>query len=371
MTDTRSDHQPGTTGDASVVDTVVVLADQDSALTERQKMLVLAALDSSEALADEFGADDELSTGSPEASTESTSGTANLPAVSEPVTGAAPKPVGAFLTSITVAGFRGIGPEARLELQPGPGLTVVAGRNGSGKSSFSEALEFALTGESYRWKGKKAFWTNSWRNLHQLESTRIRIALAEEDHGRTEIGVDWAPTDGLDDAQVWTQRHGKKRTSGVDSLGWTEALELYRPILSYDELSRRLEGTPTDLYRSLESVLGLDQITDGIERLATQVKELKATADTANAAKSALKAKLEPIDDDRAPAVSGQLAKLKPDLDLVTKTALSSVPADGVGDQLRALSELTGPASSRIRGRRSPQGCPAAGRTRDRRRRAR
>src|SRR4051795_2945171 len=175
MTDGMADDQAATE-DESVVDTVVALADQDSTLTEGQKMLVLAALESDEALADEFGAAGESSTTDQPAKTASTEA----------------EPVAAFLTSIRVSGFRGIGAEARLDLHPGPGLTVVAGRNGSGKSSFSEALEFALTGESYRWKGKKPFWTNSWRNLHHLQNTRIQIALAEEGHGRTEIGVEWA-----------------------------------------------------------------------------------------------------------------------------------------------------------------------------------
>lgn len=68
----------------------------------------------------------------------------------------APKPVGAYLSSIEVAGFRGIGARRKLALHPGPGITVVAGRNGSGKSSFAEALEFALTGDSYRWRGRPA-----------------------------------------------------------------------------------------------------------------------------------------------------------------------------------------------------------------------
>jgi len=52
-----------------------------------------------------------------------------------------PGPAGAYLRSLVVCGFRGIGEPATLELQPGPGLTVVVGRNGSGKSSFAEALE--------------------------------------------------------------------------------------------------------------------------------------------------------------------------------------------------------------------------------------
>ena len=49
-------------------------------------------------------------------------------------------PPAAFLKSVTVQGFRGIGKKVTLELPPGPGLTVVIGRNGSGKSSFAEGV---------------------------------------------------------------------------------------------------------------------------------------------------------------------------------------------------------------------------------------
>ena len=53
-----------------------------------------------------------------------------------------------WLRSVTVEGFRGIGASATLELEPSPGLTVVVGRNGSGKSSFAEGLELLMTGAS-------------------------------------------------------------------------------------------------------------------------------------------------------------------------------------------------------------------------------
>jgi hypothetical protein len=51
------------------------------------------------------------------------------------------EPPGAYLRSIGVEGFWGIGPRSTLTLKPGPGLTLVVGRNGSGKSSFAEGLE--------------------------------------------------------------------------------------------------------------------------------------------------------------------------------------------------------------------------------------
>src|SRR5687768_843175 len=57
-----------------------------------------------------------------------------------------PPPIRAWVNRIGVTGFRGVGPTQALDLQPGPGLTIVVGRNGSGKSSFAEALEVALAG---------------------------------------------------------------------------------------------------------------------------------------------------------------------------------------------------------------------------------
>jgi hypothetical protein len=63
-----------------------------------------------------------------------------------------------FSCRITAQGFRGIGPEATLDLTPSPGLTLVVGRNGSGKSSFAEGLELLLTGDTYRWSQRSKVW---------------------------------------------------------------------------------------------------------------------------------------------------------------------------------------------------------------------
>ena len=67
-------------------------------------------------------------------------------------------PGGVYLTAIEVEGFRGIGPPTTLAIEPGPGLTLVVGRNGSGKSSFSEALEMVLLGTNQRWEQRVKVW---------------------------------------------------------------------------------------------------------------------------------------------------------------------------------------------------------------------
>ena len=82
--------------------------------------------------------------------------------------------------SISVQGFRGIGAGVALHLQAGPGLTVVTGRNRSGKSSFAEAAEIALTGDNMRWSERTAVWKEGWRNLHQPDPAVIEVKLAED-----------------------------------------------------------------------------------------------------------------------------------------------------------------------------------------------
>ena len=176
--------------------------------------------------------------------------------------------MGAYLESISVQGFRGIGPKVTVPLPPGPGLLVIAGRNGSGKSTLAEALEFALTGVNSRWQDKATVWSQNWRNLHQGEPAEIRVGLTEQGSGPTTIGVDWSNGDDVkvDDYKAWVQRDGNKRED-PSALGWSAALEMYRPLLSYDELGGILEGRPSDFYDQLYKLLGLEQLTEAMARL--------------------------------------------------------------------------------------------------------
>jgi ABC-type hemin transport system ATPase subunit len=286
----------------SLQEVVLVRADADSSLSEQARLVILAALESPEDLTDALG------------------GAGVAPRPTEEAAGLdTTAPVGAYLASVTVQGFRGIGPKVTVPLQPGPGLTVVAGRNGSGKSTLAEAIEIALTGRNSRWdnkKGKGAVWSQAWRNLHAGDPVEIRVAIAEEGSGTTTIGVDWPSGDDVDvdDKKSWVQRSGQKRET-PDALGWDAALEMYRPLLSYEELGHILEGTPSHFFDQLHRLLGLDQLTESMLRLEAVVKELRKPAAELKKAADALKPVLQSHADPRAAVALAQVKKTKPDID--------------------------------------------------------
>jgi DNA replication and repair protein RecF len=72
------------------------------------------------------------------------------------------------------------------ELRPGASLTVVAGRNGAGKTNLLEALYFACTGRSCR--------TANEREVVRFGASLTRLELETEDeHGRHEVTVGFQP----------------------------------------------------------------------------------------------------------------------------------------------------------------------------------
>src|SRR5919108_633198 len=119
---------------------------------------------------------------------------------------------GAFLRSVSVEGFRGIGPARTLELAPGPGLTLVVGRNGSGKSSFAEGLEVLLTGESLRWKDRAAVWRDGWRNLHHPAAALSAAFLVEGEPQPCVVTRRWQAGADFETAEVAVELPGRPRS---------------------------------------------------------------------------------------------------------------------------------------------------------------
>ena len=277
-----------------------------------------------------------------------------------------------YLTNITVSGFRGIGSTAKLDLHPAPGLTVISGRNGSGKSSFAEAVELALTGSSYRWRGKQALWSESWRNLHKPNPCALRVGFTREGSGPVKVGVDWEPEAELADRRLWTQRDGEQASDGIDNLGWTNALELFRPVLTYEELGRLFDGGPSALYDALAKLLGLEVLAAVEKKLAADLKEAKAVREIADTARKQAMAALSASDDERAAPLVKLLKKHVRPLDEIVAAVTGSGHIDQeVTRPLEALTQMQPPqvadiesCAARLRAaaealRRSEQGLAA------------
>ena len=133
------------------------------------------------------------------------------------------EPPGVYLGAITVAGFRGIGPATTLPRHPGPGLTLVVGRNGSGKSSFAEGAEVLLTGTSLRWEGRTKAWKLGWRNLHQAHTASVSADLLVEGDGPLTATRTWTTGAELATGVATTKAKGGK-AKPLEAHGWSPTI---------------------------------------------------------------------------------------------------------------------------------------------------
>lgn len=255
---------------------------------------------------------------------------------------------GIFLRAITVRGFRGIGPEATLRLTPGPGLTLVVGRNGSGKSSFAEAAELALTGGNRRWDGRSSAWREGWRNLHDGADARIELELLSTGAApELNIVKQWRPDADLTDVH-WTEQRPPAAPTYFDVQRWAALLELYRPFLSYSELGALVDGKPSDLFDALHQLLGLDELTVAQERIRSRRLELERAARDSRQERLELLAALSAVADDRAIRMAALLRPAQPDLAAVSRELLGGAddPAGPIG--LRAIVRLAVPSEADV-----------------------
>jgi energy-coupling factor transporter ATP-binding protein EcfA2 len=255
---------------------------------------------------------------------------------------------GFFLRSVTVQGFRGIGAEATLRVQPGPGLTLVVGRNGSGKSSFAEAAELAVTGASRRWSHNTAA-RAGWRNLHASGMSRVAVSLAADGQaGTMTMAREWAAGADLEDVAAYFQQPGGRREPGVP-IGWTGPLELYRPFLSYSELGTLVDGKPSEMYDTLQAILGLGQLIAAEGRLTGARKHLDEISKTARLALPDLLSRLAAHPDERARQAHAAVSGKQWDLVAVDALAVGEEAADsGIPGSLRQVIMLELPAPEAV-----------------------
>ncbi len=245
----------------------------------------------------------------------------------------------AYLQSIEVQGFRGVGPPASLPITTGPGLTLVVGRNGSGKSSFAEALELLLTGDNSRWSTRSAIWKEGWRNLHQSDARIDAEFVVEGAKGTTVVSREWKPDAKLEEAETVVSAQGSK-TSDLETMGWAGAVEMYRPFLSYSELGSMLDAGPSALYDALSAILGLEDLIEAETRLKEASKQRKRLSDDAKLALPPILERLATVEDERASVCIEALSAKTWDLDAVEKAVIGTEEADRVESQLAVLRQL-------------------------------
>ncbi|WP_326655938.1 AAA family ATPase [Streptomyces anthocyanicus] len=264
----------------------------------------------------------------------------------------ASSPVGrVYLESVAVTRFRGIGPRTWLRLNPRPGVNLVVGRNGSGKSSIAEGLETAFTGTNLRWEGKDAARSRNWRNLHDTDGgPEIEVKLAVNgDDGRSTLVRTWEGED-FDDSRGELRRPGHGRVP-LDQAGWEQPLANFRPFLSYADLDRMISGKPSQMYDAIATILGLGQLSAAESRLRQQLRELEAAAKAVKEELPGLKDALYRLEDDDR-ALQALLAVDTPDVpDFAAVDALvAGLPAradDGLIAELRLEAAVQGPEMER------------------------
>jgi predicted ATPase len=262
-----------------------------------------------------------------------------------------PRPQPLYLESVTVAGFRGVGPKQSLRLQPHAGLTLVVGRNGSGKSSYAEAVELALTGDSARWAERSGVFKEGWRNLHSGSPCEIEV-LVRADGATTPIRVRRAWRDEHTDAGQGTTTvvaDGQRYTDTAD-VGWPEPLKTYRPFLTASDLGRLVTSTPSGLFDALAPILGIDPVVNADKRLLLARKELADRAAAVKTARQSLRTALGEVDDDRARAAAAILAKRTVDLPALDKllSETGSDSHDPVAAAARRLVAATLPETGHV-----------------------
>ena len=141
----------------------------------------------------------------------------------------------AYLKSIVVEGFRGIGKAASLPFDVGPGITIVYGLNGSGKSSFAEALDVLFAGDTGRFADRGREWRDAWFNVHNGERGRVKATFVGGNATpESTLTRSWTRKQFLE-AQDDDSRFHETPDEDLKALGWTDAINEFRPILGYAE----------------------------------------------------------------------------------------------------------------------------------------
>lgn len=193
-----------------------------------------------------------------------------------------------FLSQISVKGFRGIGPSTQIDLSAERGLTLIVGANGSGKSSFAEAVERVLTGTVERWATATVDGKENWRNVGSGDRATVAVELrAERGASPFTLAVEWGQGDDLPGGKSTVRRKGLP-TETWDPARWRAEISSGQPLLPYSSLRRVIDGKPSELFDAFNALLGLGALKSLDDQLREREVIVKGLLDALRDAHQAM-----------------------------------------------------------------------------------
>ncbi|NQU04804.1 MAG: AAA family ATPase [Calditrichaeota bacterium] len=162
--------------------------------------------------------------------------------------------------AIQLSWFRGAADP--IELHPDAKSIVVYGENGSGKSSFIDAMEYAINNGrishlAHEYSGSRQ--EKAIPNTHKPTNQQSAIKITFQDDSELDIKI---------------AEDGKHSRKGADSIA-VDTWEYSRTILRQDEVANFIRSTKGDKYSALLPLLGLTQLEFAAENLRQLVKTVK------------------------------------------------------------------------------------------------
>ena len=174
-----------------------------------------------------------------------------------------------YLQTISVQGFRGIGKNIDINLDPVPGVTVISARNGVGKSSVSEAVELVLTGQITRIDKPQA---DLGRSLQHADTKFPCLVTLTTNDGTT---LEYkAKNPG---AKVAASKVKTGTGSTLESVPWASALLRFRPFIGVAEHQAAGDNNGQTIMELLGDVVGddLSSITARSKSLNERLRTLR------------------------------------------------------------------------------------------------
>ena len=165
------------------------------------------------------------------------------------------------IKSIELAWFRGAADPVSLE--PDCKSMVVYGENGSGKSSFVDAVEYAIKAGSIEHLRTEYSGSNQARaipNTHKPDVSKTALKFKFKDGA--ELKIDFDP-------------NGSSKVSGADKMAMSN-WEYRQTVLRQDEVSRFIHDTKGEKYSALLPLFGLHKM----EIAAGNLRQLARSVET-------------------------------------------------------------------------------------------